>query len=269
MFLLQLGENKNRRMNFDKIKNSLVLSAMEGINDGNYCKIAGIGASIVTLGGLNCDKESMSCGKPFSPKNETVKDWLKREVNIAKESGAKVAVNIRGTTIESLIKCGKILEEVGADFFELDAHCSAECFHKLGIGHYLVRHPEKLEKWTRELSANLSIPIIIKCATHVMDNPGEFAKRMFNAGASILHFDIRMIKFPVYYIHRPNLKIIKQVKEKTDIFLIVSGTVNNYKKLKKFLDFGADAVGIASATLKDKEIINRLSKEIKNEKIKH
>lgn len=246
-----------------RLQGKLVLCAMEGVSCGEFCATAGKGAGMVTLGGLNIDALTQGSGEQFSPKTgENVRDWLAREIPLAKKSGAMVAVGLRSSTVEALISTGKILEELGADVLEIDAHCNNRYLHEMGTGHYLVRNPDKLAAWVQELSRKVSIPISVKCATHVMKHYGAFAKRMEFSGASIINLDIRTIKFPLYYMHQPKIEIISQVRKYSSIFLIATGTVQDAAKAKLFLREGADAVGIASAARKDHAFISRIAAEL-------
>lgn len=254
-------------------KGMLVLSAMEGICNGTYAKTAGKGAGLVTLGGFNADQKSIDTGKPFSPKGESAQDWLEREVPIAKENGALVAVNTRATTADAFVSFSKLLDNAGANILEIDAHCNSKMMHNIGIGHYLIRHPEKLTQFIRDIKKKTDFPVSVKCATHVIWDKngkrggfGEFAKKLVDAGADLLHFDIRWIRFPLYYVHRPDYSILEDVKKHTDTFLIASGTVNSLRKYNKFVRKGADGVAVATATLKDRMFIPKLAEEIKNQK---
>ena len=93
-----------------KLKGVLVLSAMSGITDAEFCKKAAIaGANMVTLGGYNVDLPTCRAGarimqhgrSEFPSKYPQVLTYIKEEIEKLRETDTKINVNVRCAEISS------------------------------------------------------------------------------------------------------------------------------------------------------------------------
>ena len=126
-----------------KLQNPAVLSAMAGVTNGDFCsRVAKGGAGMVTLGGFNFDKATISAARLITTRErpefiidlEELPEYTERQVSIARKGKTLVNINIRVTSREGLLLAAKISQEAGADAIELNAHCRQPEIMNLGTG---------------------------------------------------------------------------------------------------------------------------------------
>ncbi len=252
------------------LKNQAILSAMAGITNGNFCKtVAEAGARMVTLGGFNCDKQTIEAGKKiiargrreFEFEFEEMAEFIQRNVLTAKKGGALVSVNVRVSTIDSFIEVGKIIEDI-ADAIELNAHCRQPEIMSIGAGQKLLAKPKHLEAFIKNAKKELKIPIIIKTRANVVDDLA-IAKIIFKAGADGIHIDAMKPGKPY-----ADLEVVSKISswkkdKKFKTILIGNNSVTDVDKALLMLQSGADAFSIARAAIKDPTVVGKIGKEVK------
>jgi len=121
-----------------------VLAAYAGRNDGTFCKnIGDLGVGMVTIGGISVDEAAKKQSEKLIARKRAEfvfqdhEAFIQEQVAIAKESGAKVAVNIRSSTVEGYLNSASVIADCGA-VVEIDAHCRQEEIVGVGAGQALL-----------------------------------------------------------------------------------------------------------------------------------
>lgn len=244
------------------LKRRVILAAMAGKCDGEFCfRAAKSGAGMVTLGGLNFDKETILAGEmmkrrgreEFEVRLEELEEFLRKEVKIALRGGAPVAVNARAATLEGILFAGDLVSKSGAAALEIDAHCWQPEMMAVGAGQALLKRLNELSEWIMSLKDTVNIKVILKWRGNVV-NDVAVAKIAENTGADAIHVDA-MMRGAEY----GDLDLIGRISKSVDIFLIGNNSVRDVDSAIKMLNAGADAVSIARAAINDPSIVGKIA----------
>lgn len=244
-----------------KLKNPAVLSAMAGVTNGDFCsRVAKGGAGMVTLGGFNFDKATLSAARLITTRERTefvidleeLPEYTERQVSIAREGKALVNINIRVASRDGLLLAAKISQDAGADAIELNAHCRQPEIMDLGTGQALLKNSEKLCRWITILKNNVNIPLIVKIRANIV-NEVPLVKNIVTAGADAIHVDAMKSGYPY-----ADLDVIKRISNSVDTFLIGNNSVKDVNSAIQILNAGADAFSIARAAINNPAIVGQI-----------
>ncbi|MFB0560876.1 MAG: tRNA-dihydrouridine synthase [Candidatus Lokiarchaeia archaeon] len=249
------------------VRNHVILAAMAGICDGKFCfEAARAGAGMVIIGGISFDAETIGAGLKIRARGRSefhvelgnLEDFLSREVSTAKKGGAPVAVNVRVATLEGLLRAGEIVQNSGADAFELNSHCRQPEITELGGGQALLFDFKKLEEWIKSLREILKIPLMVKWRANVVDDVA-LAKALESMGVDAFHIDAMKPGYP-----KADLKVISIVSKKSETFLIGNNSINSMDRALEMLKAGAQVVSVARYTRNDPKLVGKLALEVEN-----
>ncbi|MEM1657865.1 MAG: tRNA-dihydrouridine synthase [Candidatus Jordarchaeales archaeon] len=246
----------------DVLKRKAILAAMAGICDGEFCfRAAKAGAGMVTLGGLNFDRETVMAGKAvklrgrteFEVEVEEIEDFLIKEVRRALEGGAPVAVNARATSLEGIMFAGEVVSKSGAVALEIDAHCRQPEIMAVGAGQALLKRLDELSEWITRLKDSFDIKVILKWRGNVVDdlNVARIAEK---AGVDAIHVDAMKEG-----VNCGDLDLIRKISKSVNVFLIGNNSIRDVESAIEMIKAGADAVSIARAAMKDPTIVGRIA----------
>lgn len=230
-----------------------VLAPMAGITDGNFCKkLVPYGFDMVTLGGYNVDKLTISAGhriiqrgrSEFDIKEDKIMSSIRKEAEIIKKSwNGMVSANLRSVSPDPIIEISKITE---IDVVEINAHCRQPEITDIACGQALLYETDKLYDFTKKIVDKVHSEVSVKIRANVENvDDIEVAKAVEEAGADYLHVDAMK---PGY--DHADLDVIRSIKENTGIFLIGNNSVRDLKSAREMISAGADGVSIARAALK-------------------
>lgn len=170
-----------------------VLSAYAGRNDGSFCKLLGEqGLGMVTIGGICVDDISKKQSRKMVERGrseflvEDHKEFIKNEVELAKESGAIVAVNVRSATLEGYLDAANAISESGG-VMEIDAHCRQPEINEIGAGQSLLSDIDRLEEILKAIKSEHDMELILKFRGNVVSER-ELALRLGDH-CNALHVD--------------------------------------------------------------------------------
>ena len=256
----------------DETRGGIGISSMVNITSGKFCGDYGRGSAMVQIGGYGAD--------PYKGDRSAIVDFLKPQIEEARRSGAKVAVNTLATNLDYLVAFAKGFEEAGGDFVEYNAHTPSQSYVSRGLGyaHFVQENQQSLFEFTRKMADALSIPLIVKgrawspsssgSTERVANDYAALSEELMKYGASAIHLNIRKEDEKRY-----DLDILANIKDQSDIFLIASGyvglTPDGGVDLEKavydteaILDAGADLVLIGQAAMDDPTIVERLAERL-------
>lgn len=235
-------------------KNPIALAPMGGITDSNFANKYAADAGLVTLGGYNLDEktqraasEMLARGREEFITEEPFK-LIEQEIK-AVAKGTTVAVNVRSTSIEPLLKAAAIARDAGA-ILELDAHCRQEEMTSIGAGQALLQDIPLLTEFIKKIKET-GVVLSIKVRGNVVDDI-QLAKDLESAGADILHLDAMMEGVGA------DLKLIKDVRDSTRMLLICNNSVTDFETAKDMFSRGADMVSVARGVLQNPKLISQL-----------
>jgi tRNA-dihydrouridine synthase len=265
-----MGKHKTM---FDEIKGGVGISSMYKVTSGEFCGKYGKGSAMVQIGGYAAD--------PYKGDMKAIMDFLKPDIKAARKSGAKVAMNTLALNLDYLVEFVRGFEEADGDFVEYNAHTPSEAYVNNGMGymHFAPENQPSLFEYTEKMADALSIPLIIKGRAwswksgskplkRVAEDYVELSKKLMDLGADAIHLNIRKEDEKRY-----DLDILKELKDRLDIFLIASGYVGltpegavdldkAVSDTKAILSAGADLVLIGEAVMKDNTIVERLAEKL-------
>lgn len=229
-----------------------VLAPMAGITDANFClKLVPFGFEMVTLGGYNIDKTTISAGEEilqrgrpeFEIREETYFEVIKREAIQLKEKwGGFVSVNLRSITPDPIIEISKIKE---IDVVEINAHCRQKELTDLGCGQAMLQNPEFLENFIKEVVKKSSAKVSVKFRANVNDvNDLEIASIIESSGSDFIHVDAMKPGF-----NHADLDIVSKISQEVETFIIGNNSIFDVESARKMLNAGANGISIARAAM--------------------
>lgn len=232
-----------------------VLSAMAGINDGEFCrKFTQQNIDIITLGGYNIDLDTFKAGLENSVKYRQefitcphhLSEDIDEQINIIKEYNpkwkGKVSANMRAVSADSF---KAIYKNTQLDIIEINAHCRQEATQEVGAGQALLRNDKLLLEMIDALCENTKFDISVKIRANV-------------EGVDTLKIVEAIQSYPVKYLHvdaynpgiaEADYEIINKIASVTDMHIIGNNSMTSHERYQKMLDSGASSVSVARAAL--------------------
>jgi len=239
---------------YTKMDNPLALAPMGGITDSFFANEHAKDAGLVILGGYNLDEETKDAaisiiarGREEFVENDPF-EHIANEIK-AIESKSAVAVNVRSTSIEPLVKAAKIIKEANA-ILELDAHCRQKEITDIGAGQALLNNIPKLKEWIGKIKET-GVVLSVKTRANVVDDE-ILAQEIEDAGADILHVDAMKEGAGT------DLKQIMRIRDATRMFLICNNSVTDFITAKEMFSRGADMVSVARGVIDTPGLISQL-----------
>lgn len=235
-------------------RNPIALAPMGGVTDSSFANKNAKDAGLVILGGYNLDEatqkaasEIVARGREEFESDEPMK-LIESEAK-AVNSGPVVGINVRSTTVEPLIEAAIIANNAGA-ILEIDAHCRQKEITDIGSGQALLTDLPKLCDWIGQIKET-GVTLSVKVRANVVDDV-ELVQQLENAGTDILHLDAMKEGAGA------DLKLIKQIRDSTRMFLICNNSVTDFDSAKDMFSRGAEMVSVARGVLEDEGLITSL-----------
>ncbi|MDD5659833.1 MAG: HisA/HisF-related TIM barrel protein [Actinomycetota bacterium] len=246
---------------FSDLKNRIVLSEMAGYTDGEFCAINGKDAALVMIGTyIISDLLSINYPKDFifKPDKRDYFDYLVKNIFYAKKSGAKVGVSAVSIDIEDSVDFLIAAEEAGADYASYCAHSIMDIFisNNTSSALLLKDNRNRLREAIRTMVYKIKIPIIFKIGAFDNDNVLEAIDIIKEEGIDLIHINIGS--------NKKNLEgheFLKKINRE-NLFIIAGGRVKNFNNARDIINSGADAVSIATASIKKPDLISRINSEM-------
>lgn len=159
-------------------------------------------------------------------------------------------VQLFGSRTESFIKAAKVVEDLGADFIDLNFGCPSPKIINSGNGSALLKDPDSSARMIEELVKSTKLPVTVKMRLGFYDDKDlvNSAKNFESAGISALaiHGRTTLQKFKGH----SNWEKIYEVKENLKIPVIGNGDIDSAEKAREFLQ-NLDGIMIGRAALKN------------------
>lgn len=183
-----------------------------------------------------------------------------RELAEIGESERPVGLQIFGSSVETLSQSARIVQEIGADFVDVNFGCPVKKVVCDGGGAAWLRDPMKLEALLKAMKAEIRVPLTIKIRTGWDEgsiNAHEVVDAAARAGVAwvAIHGRTRAQG----YSGHADWELIRQVAVKSPIPIVGNGDVLTAKTAKRRLDEGyCHAVMIGRGALKNPWIFREI-----------
>jgi nifR3 family TIM-barrel protein len=159
-------------------------------------------------------------------------------------------VQLFGSREESFIEAARIVEEIGADFIDLNFGCPSPKIINSGNGSALLKDPDSSARMIEKLVKSTKLPVTVKMRLGFYDDEDlvNSAKNFESAGISSLaiHGRTTIQKFE----GQSNWEKIYEVKKYLKIPVIGNGDIDSAEKAKDFLQ-NLDGIMIGRAAMKN------------------
>ncbi|MCS7121716.1 MAG: hydrolase [Archaeoglobaceae archaeon] len=231
-------------------ENRLVLSAMAGINDAEFCNKQA--ASLVILGGFNADRKAIEAAKAVSARGRKefiFEDPVEGIENEIKKVKKKFAINVRSATFEGYIACAELASDYKG-ILEINAHCRQPEFKAIGCGEALLFDQEKLIKIIEKVSEVTTTSVKIRGGLKL--DYKSLCSKIFLAGARIVHIDAMVPEGGF------DLNLISEVSKLGNV--VGNNSFVDIKSGEEYIKAGAKMVSAARAVLNDSKFFEKMLK---------
>ena len=221
------------------VRTPIALASMAGIVDADYvlARAPHIGAAFI--GGYSIDDMTMNAARTIAAKGDR-KEFLyddpilelTSQMNKLKGSDVVVGLNLRGSAPESFRTIAEALGDTVV--YEIDAHCRQKPMVDAGCGEFLLSHQKQLFAYVRALK-KAGVTVSVKIRAGVAADDRMLAKKLWSAGADILHIDLMDL----------GIAKLRQIRNSCPLLLIANNSINSFDIAKEMFSHGADLVSLA------------------------
>lgn len=242
--------------------NRLVLSAMAGINDAEFCKQHPVGLAV--LGGFNADDASSYAAEEVVKRGrrefifDNPQKGIEQEVKSLWEA-KNFAINVRSAEVDGYLMAAEIAERYWG-MLEINAHCRQPEFINIKCGQWLMHHPEELTSLIKEVTKTADVPVGVKIRGGVPEvDYLQLSGMLKSSGCSFIHLDAMVEGGGC------DLKLVSRLAKEN--FVIGNNSVSNIASAEMMLASGAKLVSAARAPLKNSQFFEMLleSDELREE----
>jgi TIM-barrel protein len=225
-------------VNGHRVKTPLVIASMAGTVDASYVAARAEHVGMAFVGGYSIDPPTIAASRrmaeagrceflPGDPVSE-----LGRQADLLARVPVVGGVNLRASTPEALSGlAGSLGDRV---IYEIDAHCRQPPMIEAGSGEFLLRHPDRLAAMVRALSSE-EVLVSVKIRAGVAESDPKLARRLWEAGADLLHVDLMDAGYAK----------IRQIRNASPIMIIANNSMESFDRVMEMFSHGADFVSLA------------------------
>ena len=237
--MMESFERFGLMINDKVVKTPIALAAMAGMVDAGYvlARADHIGAAFI--GGYSIDEPTMAASRAIAAAGER-REFLyddpvaELSAQLRKMKGSDVVpgVNLRGSSPASFLAIAEALGDTVV--YEIDAHCRQAPLVRAGSGQYYLQNLRELTAVVRALkSADVTVSVKIRAGIAADDR--VLAKKLWGAGADILHVDLMDF----------GSAKLRQIRNSCPLMLIANNSINSFDVMKEMFSHGADLVSLA------------------------
>jgi TIM-barrel protein len=221
------------------VRTPVAIASMAGIVDAEYVLKRADHIGMAFIGGYPVDQSTMDAAKALTAEgnrkeflyDDPVKE-LKKQMALLEKSMVVPGLNLRGSAPESYAAIARSLGENAV--YEIDAHCRQPAMVAAGCGEHYLKKPADLIAVVRALKAE-GVTISVKIRAGVAADDRQLARRLWEAGADILHIDLMDFGSPK----------LRQIRNSCPLILIANNSINTFERMREMLSHGADIVSLA------------------------
>jgi tRNA-dihydrouridine synthase B len=220
------------------VKTPIAIAAMAGTVDAAYVAARAGHVGMAFIGGYSIDPPTIAASRrmaeagrceflPGDPVGE-----LGRQADLLAALPVVGGVNLRASTPGALSELARSLGD--RVIYEIDAHCRQAPMVEAGSGEFLLHHPDLLAEMVRTL-ASKGVLVSVKIRAGVAGNDPALARRLWEAGADLLHVDLMDAGYAK----------IRQIRNASPIMIIANNSMQSFDRVMEMFSHGADLVSLA------------------------
>lgn len=241
------------------IENKVILAPMAGVSNSPFRKMARSNGAGLVFAEMISDKG-------------LVNDNLKSKSLLYMEDiESPMAQQIFGSDIETMVQAAKLVEDLSnCQIIDINMGCPVpKVAIRAQAGSALMKDPNKVYELVKAVVEAVSIPVTVKIRSgwdKSSVNAVLIAKAIEKAGAKAITIHARTRSQA--YTGKPDLDVIKAVKEAVSIPVIGNGNIVCGKSAKEMLEYTkCDAIMIGRAALGNPWIFREIDAYINNKPI--
>ncbi len=185
------------------------------------------------------------------------------------EEERPIGIQIFGEDEEALVNAAQYVEQLGADFVDINLGCPVKKVVKKGAGSALLKEPDKLRRICREIKNKISIPLTIKIRTgwdQQSRNALDIVQLAYDEGVTWVAIHGRTRSQA--YTGQADWDYIAGIKANSPIPIIGNGDITSPEiAVNRLQDSKCDAVMIGRGCLKNPWIFQQSLKLWKNKDV--
>lgn len=185
------------------------------------------------------------------------------------EEERPIGIQIFGEDEEALVNAAQHVEQLGADFVDINLGCPVKKVVKKGAGSAMLREPEKLRRICRSIKSKIEIPLTIKIRTGWDQNSRnalDIVQLAYDEGVTWVAIHGRTRSQA--YTGQADWDYIAGVKANSPIPIIGNGDITSADiAVNRLKESGCDAVMIGRGCLKNPWIFQQSLKLYKDQNV--
>ena len=221
-----------------RVKTPIAIASMAGVVDAAYIAARADHVGMGFAGGYSIDPPTIEASRrmagggrcEFLPGDPVAE--IGRQADLLSRLPVVGGVNLRASTPGALADlAGSVGNRV---IYEIDAHCRQKPMMEAGSGEFLLHHPDRLVEMVRALVSR-EVMVSVKIRAGVAGSDPELARRLWEAGAGLLHVDL---------MDAGHAKI-RQIRNASPILIIANNSMQSFDRVMEMFSHGADLVSLA------------------------
>jgi TIM-barrel protein len=220
------------------VKTPIAIAAMAGTVDAAYVAARAEHIGMGFIGGYSIDPPTIAASRRMteSGRCEFLPDdpigELKRQADLLAAIPVAGGINLRASTPEAL---SVVADSLGDRVvYEIDAHCRQAPMVEAGSGEFLLHHPDRLIGMVRALKSE-GVLVSVKIRAGVSESDPKLGRRLWEAGADLLHVDLMDAGYAK----------IRQIRNASPIMIIANNSMQSFDRVMEMFSHGADLVSLA------------------------
>ncbi|WP_209675391.1 methanogenesis marker 9 domain-containing protein [Methanolinea mesophila] len=220
------------------VRTPVAIASMAGVVNADYVLARADHVGVAFIGGYSIDAPTMEASREMARAGraefsyEDPVEELASQMEKMKESDVVLGLNLRGSTPAAYAAVAEALGD--SVIYEIDAHCRQQPMIDAGCGEALLHNQQRLAEIIAALKAQ-DVTVSVKIRTGVAGDDRQLAKKIWTAGADILHADLMDFGY----------QKVRQLRNACPLVLIANNSVNTFEKMKDMFSHGADLVSLA------------------------
>ena len=232
------GDPFDLALDGQRVKTPIAIASMAGTVDAAYVAARAGHIGMAFVGGYSIDDPAIAASRrmaeggrcEFLPGDPVAE--LIRQADLLAGLPVVGGVNLRGTSPGAFSELAGSLG--GRVVYEIDAHCRQAPMVEAGSGEFLLHHPDRLSEMVTALASE-GMLVSVKIRAGVSGNDPGLARRLWEAGAEILHVDLMDAGYAK----------IRQIRNASPIMIIANNSMQSFDRVMEMFSHGADLVSLA------------------------
>ncbi|HVN65782.1 MAG TPA: methanogenesis marker 9 domain-containing protein [Methanomicrobiales archaeon] len=220
------------------VKTPVAIASMAGTVDAAYVAERAEHVGMAFIGGYSIDAPTIAASRQmagegrceFLPGDPVAE--LSRQADLLSGLPVVGGINLRASTPEALAGLAGYLGD--RVIYEIDAHCRQKPMIDAGAGEFLLNHPDILADMVRAV-AREGVLVSVKIRAGVAGNDPGLARKLWDAGADLLHVDLMDAGYAK----------IRQIRNVSPAMIIANNSMQSFDRVMEMFSHGADLVSLA------------------------